>query len=154
MGQMDPAQVAAMMENPVMQQAMEQFASNPEMMQSMMANNPMLQSMASQNPQVMEAMRNPALMRQLMNPETLRSMAHLQQLTSALQGGAGGMAAPAGPNMATMTQEQLEDHFRTQLGQLRDMGFLDTQMCVNALRATGGNVNAAVERLLSQFGDN
>lgn len=68
--------------------------------------------------------------------------------------GAGGMAAPAGPNMATMTQEQLEDHFRTQLGQLRDMGFLDTQMCVNALRATGGNVNAAVERLLSQFGDN
>ena len=35
------------------------------------------------------------------------------------------------------------------LTQLCDMGFLDTDANLRALMATGGNVNAAVERLLS-----
>lgn len=58
-------------------------------------------------------------------------------------------AAAAAP---AMTQDQLEQLYATQLQQLRDMGFMDTGMCINALQRSGGNVNLAVERLLSQFG--
>ncbi|KAI3888535.1 hypothetical protein MKW92_035064 [Papaver armeniacum] len=41
-----------------------------------------------------------------------------------------------------------EELYATQLSQLQEMGFFDTQENIRALRATSGNVNAAVERLL------
>ncbi|CAN1306928.1 Ubiquitin domain-containing protein DSK2a [Linum perenne] len=43
-----------------------------------------------------------------------------------------------------------EEPYETQLSQLREMGFLDTQENIRALRATDGNVDAAVELLLKQ----
>lgn len=45
-----------------------------------------------------------------------------------------------------------EEAYREQLQQLRDMGFINTEANIAALQATGGNVNAAVERLLNQLG--
>ena len=39
--------------------------------------------------------------------------------------------------------------FASQISQLCDMGFMDSEANLRALVATGGNVNAAVERLLS-----
>ena len=51
-------------------------------------------------------------------------------------------AAPAAPAVSP------EIHFASQISQLCDMGFFDTEANVRALTATGGNVNAAVERLL------
>lgn len=45
-----------------------------------------------------------------------------------------------------------QEAFREQLQQLRDMGFINTEANLAALQATGGNVNAAVERLLNQLG--
>lgn len=42
-----------------------------------------------------------------------------------------------------------EEVYATQLEQLRDMGFFDQAENLRALNATGGNVHAAVERLLN-----
>lgn len=56
-------------------------------------------------------------------------------------GGAGGGALPPVANP--------EETYAPQLQQLRDMGFGNHQENIRALQATGGNVNAAVERLLS-----
>jgi len=68
-------------------------------------------------------------------------------------GPTGGGVPNAGVNAPpTMSREQLEQMYSSQLQQLRDMGFMDTEMCINALRSSGGNVNLAVERLLNQFG--
>eukprot|EP00775_Hariotina_reticulata_P004258 gene4258-4509_t len=53
-------------------------------------------------------------------------------------GGLGGPAPVADP--ATT--------YATQIQQLQDMGFYDREAIVRALQATGGNVNAAVDRLL------
>lgn len=44
-------------------------------------------------------------------------------------------------------QLQLEAHFRVQLEQLRAMGFLNLEANLQALIATGGDVDAAVEKL-------
>ena len=41
-----------------------------------------------------------------------------------------------------------ETAFATQLSQLEGMGFVDRQRNIAALQRTGGNVEAAVERLL------
>merc|ERR1712150_40922 len=47
----------------------------------------------------------------------------------------------------TMTPEQ---RFQTQLTALNDMGFTDREANIRALTACNGNVNRAVERLLSE----
>ena len=51
-----------------------------------------------------------------------------------------------------MSQEQLEEMYSTQLAQLRDMGFLDKTMCLQALQQSQGNVSAAIDNLLNRFG--
>lgn len=45
-----------------------------------------------------------------------------------------------------------EELYATQLSQLQEMGFFDTEENIRALRATSGNVHAAVERLLGNSG--
>ena len=44
------------------------------------------------------------------------------------------------------------ERFGAQLQQMRDMGFYDETANIRALTATNGNVSAAVERVLSEFG--
>lgn len=61
-------------------------------------------------------------------------------------GGFPGMGGPAGGSGA---QQPPRERFATQLGQLRDMGFTDEEAALRALQATGGNVQAAIDRLLS-----
>lgn len=48
---------------------------------------------------------------------------------------------------ANLQQLQPETHFRVQLEQLRAMGFLNPEANLQALIATGGDVDAAVEKL-------
>jgi len=61
-------------------------------------------------------------------------------------GGAG--AAPVAPPPSAPAQAA-EIRYAAQISQLCDMGFFDAEANLRALVATGGNVNAAVERLLS-----
>ncbi|MQM04771.1 hypothetical protein Taro_037575 [Colocasia esculenta] len=63
----------------------------------------------------------------------------------------GGLAAGGlnAPNTSDVPPEQL---YATQLSQLQEMGFFDTQENIRALSATAGNVHAAVERLLGNPG--
>ncbi|GMH23638.1 hypothetical protein Nepgr_025481 [Nepenthes gracilis] len=61
--------------------------------------------------------------------------------------GAGGLGAPE--NSSNVPPEDL---YATQLSQLQEMGFFDTQENIRALRAARGNVHAAVERLLDNLG--
>ena len=72
-------------------------------------------------------------------------------MLSQLQGLLGGSAAGGGFGGLGATPPPVADPemvYATQLQQLQDMGFYDRQANIVALTATGGNVNAAVERLL------
>ena len=64
-----------------------------------------------------------------------------------LMGGLGGGAfgAPAAP----ADDRPPEVRFESQLEQLQSMGFYDREANIRALTAANGNVNVAVERLLS-----
>ena len=66
--------------------------------------------------------------------------------SSLLGGGMGGGNVTAPPSTASTPPEE---RFATQLQQLEGMGFGDRAANIRALTATQGNVNAAVERLLS-----
>ncbi|GAB2215497.1 hypothetical protein Droror1_Dr00019884 [Drosera rotundifolia] len=53
--------------------------------------------------------------------------------------GVGGLNAPSASNVPP------EELYATQLSQLQEMGFIDTQENIRALQASHGNVHAAVE---------
>lgn len=75
-------------------------------------------------------------------------------------GGAGGldmnsllsMFGGLGSNIGANPDVPPEQLYAAQLSQLQEMGFFDTQENLRALSAVGGNVNAAVERLLGNSG--
>ena len=63
--------------------------------------------------------------------------------------GLGGMGGLMG-NTAGNNQQPPEERFSSQLDQLSAMGFNDRQANIQALVATRGDVNAAVERLINR----
>ncbi|XP_009373398.2 ubiquitin domain-containing protein DSK2a [Pyrus x bretschneideri] len=174
-GMPDANAMNQLLQNPAISQMMQSMLSNPQYMNQIL--NPQLRGMVDSNPQLREMMQNPELLRQLTNPETMQQMLALQQslfsgnrqqptqdptLTGGATGapnntglemlmnmfgglGAGSLAT-ANPNVPP------EELYETQLRQLQEMGFFDTQENIRALQATSGNVHAAVERLLGNPG--
>lgn len=169
--------MSQLLQNPAVSQMMQSLLSNPQYMEQIVSQNPQLRSMFDSNPQLREMMQNPEVLRQLTSPQMMQQMMSLQQLLPQLNQpqstldptqtgtpgsqnnmgldmlmsmfgglGAGGMAVP---NVPDVPPEQL---YATQLSQLHEMGFFDVQENIRALRATSGNVHAAVERLLGNFG--
>ncbi|XP_044500396.1 ubiquitin domain-containing protein DSK2a-like isoform X2 [Mangifera indica] len=168
-----------MMQNPAISQMMQSLLSNPQYMNQILGHNPQIRSILDSNSQLREMMQNPEFLRQLTSPETMQQMLTLQQSLLAQLGrsqspqepgqtglgagapnnlgglemlmnmfgglGAGSLAAPR----SDVPPEQL---YATQLSQLQEMGFFDTQENIRALIATAGNVHAAVERLLGNSG--
>ncbi|KAH8027201.1 hypothetical protein HPB51_003643 [Rhipicephalus microplus] len=61
-------------------------------------------------------------------------------------------SSPAGAAPAEVTDPAVT--YQNQLQQLRDMGIANDATCLQALVATGGDVQAALELLFSDFGDN
>ncbi|CAG8576429.1 2367_t:CDS:2 [Rhizophagus irregularis] len=155
--------------------AFEQFLNNPAMMQyisTLLQDPQFMENMAALNPQIAQLapmMQDPEFQALLSNPEALRGMASLMTpgpFTGApnlinttnttppfnpllsLLAGAGNpnstlWETPAAP------QQPPEERFQVQLQQLNEMGFWDAQKNIRALLACGGNVQAAIEYLLS-----
>ena len=141
------AQMNQMMQNPeVMDSMINMMTSNPELMQNVLAMNPRFQSL-------------PPEMRQMMaNPEFLRMAMTMN--SSLMSGNAGNQANPFGafpfPTPSAQATPSAPDsnvppesRFQSQLSQLNEMGFFNADENIRALLATGGNVNAAIERLLN-----
>ncbi|TYJ40733.1 hypothetical protein E1A91_A04G161500v1 [Gossypium mustelinum] len=177
-GMPDASQLTQLLQNPAISQMMQSIMSDPQYMNQIMNLNPQLRGMFDMNPQLREMMQNPEVLRQMFSPETMQQMLALQQsllslnrqqstLDSAQTGGttaapgtanldllmnmfgglgAGGLGVPNQPDVPP------EELYATQLSQLQEMGFYDTQENIRALRATAGNVHAAVERLLGNSG--
>ena len=53
---------------------------------------------------------------------------------------------------AATNNQNLRQVYAVQLQSMRDMGFINDEANIAALKETGGNVNAAVERLLNMLG--
>uniref|UniRef100_A0A453J2S3 Ubiquitin-like domain-containing protein n=2 Tax=Aegilops tauschii subsp. strangulata TaxID=200361 RepID=A0A453J2S3_AEGTS len=177
-GGSDASLLNQVIQNPAMMQMMQNIMSNPQTMNQLLNMNPNVRNMMESNTQMREMFQNPEFLRQLTSPETLQQLASFQQaLTSQLgQQAAGqertqagttpgnvnlnslmsmfsGLGAGGGlggvPNIPTVPPEE---RYATQLAQLQEMGFFDPQENIRALLATNGNVHAAVERLLGNFG--
>jgi len=161
-GNISPEQITQMMQNPAFQQMAQSALSSPGMMDRMAESIPGMRNAMDSNPAMRQMMSNPETMRNMMNPENIQALMQLQQALRTLeQGGLGQMfSLPEGQNLGSLfggaagripPVADPETTYANQLQQLQEMGFIDSEANVTALQATGGNVNAAVERLLSQM---
>ena len=142
------AQMSQMLQNPeTMNSVINLMTSNPELMQNLLATNPRFQAMP---PEIRQMMANPEFIRMTMAMSMNPSMNPLTN--PAVNSGtpqANPLSAFSFPSPAPASNELPEIRFQTQLAQLNDMGFFDPDENIRALLATGGNVNAAIERLLN-----
>lgn len=180
----NPEALLQMMDNPMMQQMMQQMFSNPDTLESMLTSNPMTRNMMESNPAMRDMLRNPQFLQSMSNPDTLRAMLQLQGAMGNMQGAMGNMGtqpaanpfpmfgAPQGqanpyaslfPQAAASGQPSAANPFaaipqqpparpeilyREQLNSLNSMGFTNAEANLNALVQTGGNIEAAIDRLL------
>ncbi|KAL5562352.1 hypothetical protein UlMin_032099 [Ulmus minor] len=161
----------SMLSNP---QYMNQMLNSNPQLRGMVDGNQLREMM--QNPELLRQLMNPETIQQLLTLQQslLSQLNRLQPNQDSTQTGAatgtpannnglellmnmfgglgagglgvGGLAVPNNPDVPP------EELYATQLSQLQEMGFFDTQENIQALRATSGNVHAAVERLLGNPG--
>jgi ubiquilin len=179
-GMPDPALLTQMMQNPAISQMMQSMLSNPQTLSQILgAANTEQRGMPDLN-SLRDVMQNPEFLSLFSSPETLQQLMSFQQALLSQQQSAresgqtgGGTGTGTGPfnNMGlemlssmfgglgagslaaqNRSNEPPEQLYATQLTQLQEMGFFDTQENIRALIATSGNVHAAVERLLGNSG--
>lgn len=167
--------ILTMMErDPRMQEMMDQMmAQNPGMVREILQANPIAASMT----QNMTDEQLAQMMRSTMNPTTLRSMMQMQQQMGGIAGtdrgsdglnpwmmGSGapsnaldfssllGTPVPGLPNHWALNTEQTQPQQRyvRQLQQMSDMGFDDEAAAIAALQSAHGNLNRAVDLLLTE----
>ncbi|XP_040901301.1 ubiquilin-4-like [Toxotes jaculatrix] len=162
--------------NPQMQQLMERnpdvsrMLNNPELMRQM--QNPETLSMLT-NPRAIQALVQIQQGLQTLQAEVPDFMSSLSPRGLTVPPTTGGsvppenhsapaMASGSSPSQQQLMQQMLqmfagggaslqspEVRFRQQLDQLNAMGFINREANLQALIATGGDVNAAIERLLA-----
>merc|ERR1711963_470617 len=124
------------MQNPQTQQLM----SNPEALAAIMQIQQGMDRLRAAAPDLYQSMGLPSLPLNLVpNPAAAGSTSTSTAPAGATTGSTG--SAPA-------AEQPPEERFASQLDQLASMGFVDRQANIQALIATMGDVNAAVERLL------
>ncbi|TDH67190.1 hypothetical protein CCR75_003365 [Bremia lactucae] len=146
---MNPQMAAVMNANPQMRQMM----SNPEFLRQAMNPNNLQAMMQMQN--AMNQLRSSGLMPGLdtMNSGAVAGGADTTRASNPSTGNPFAMFGDfngAGFNAAANTSvSNPAEVYASQLTQLSDMGFTNQEQNIRALQATMGNVQAAVDRLLS-----
>merc|ERR1719237_1347967 len=154
-------QLLQQMQNPQTQQLM----SNPEALAAIMQIQQGMDRLRAAAPELYQSMGLPTLPPNLVPSPAAAGSPGTPAAPAGSTPGSGGAPTPAAgqPNQEQFSQfmtqmmgqmragnpEQApEERFASQLDQLASMGFVDRQANIQALIATMGDVNAAVERLL------
>jgi len=82
---LDVNTMMGLLNNPMVQQSMNQLLQNPAMLQQMLQNNPMANQLMQNNPIVAHMLQNPDVLRQMANPQLLNQVLQAQ----GMQGQAG-----------------------------------------------------------------
>ena len=138
----DPSAMAAMLQDPNMQQLMASMFKPP-------TAQPSSQATAQPNSQAATPFANPNFIGSLFDPSLMTAMGALQSSLPSLPGGSqpGNFSGAFSDFTSAMTANP-EVRFRSQLHALRGMGFTDVSANIRALQSSNGNVNRAIDILI------
>jgi len=150
----------------MMEMAMQMMSNNPDLIRTALAGQGVDPETAQQ---MTTAMQNPNVIRALQQIqegyETLRREAPQLVLPGMPSGGSPAATPSASNDMMRQMLQQMsgmgttnsgqpvqdpETRFASQLEQLANMGFTNRTANIEELQRTGGNVEAAIDRLLSR----
>ncbi|KAJ1656776.1 hypothetical protein IWQ61_003709 [Dispira simplex] len=83
----DPNRLSHLLENPMVQQTIQQMLNNPQMLEMMIASNSDIASLMS--PQIRQVFQNPEAMRTLLDPNVMRGLITLQNVMTGRSTGTG-----------------------------------------------------------------
>ncbi|KAH8738911.1 DSK2 like protein with a ubiquitin domain [Cryptosporidium ryanae] len=171
---------SSLMNSPLFQQSMNELANNPQLVQNILRSNPIFNQLSANNPMFNQMINNPDMLRAMLNPQMIQTVLNsgglnnpgfngspLSSMNSAFNpsqinnifndpGIASIMSGIAnngnlnGASNATANSIPSAQLYSSQLNQLRDMGFIDNDACLLALQETGGDINAAINKLLER----
>ena len=162
-GGLGAEQIGQAMNNPAVRQQVASLMQNPELIRNLLQNHPLGQQLSQQNPQLAQMFSDPNFASQLSG---MMGMFGGVPAGGAQGGGAGNLppinfenllgsaSFPPNPTAAsTPTTPDLppEEKYREQISKLNEMGFLNKELNIQALTQSMGNVDVAVEKLLSWF---
>lgn len=178
MPDIDPQTAAALLNSPMVQEMIQQISNNPHLLRNIVESNPYLQPMVAQNQMLNQMMNNPELIRTMMRPGMLQAglqmhQAMQQQYQTNQQNPENQTNPPTDPllnplfnplfntganpfnpgtnpfNVPVQTDNRPpEERYSSQLQVMEEMGFIDRNANIEALKASGGDVSAAINRLL------
>ena len=116
-----------MLENPMINQMMQNVLNNPEQLRMMMDANPMMRQLRETNPQMAAMMDNPETMRAMLDPNNIRAIAQMEQAMNQLSGsfpgiGLGGSIPPLPNSSGISAPSQGGLDFSSLLGTSRGAG--------------------------------
>ncbi|KAK6589791.1 DSK2 like with a ubiquitin domain [Cryptosporidium xiaoi] len=171
---------SSLVNSPLFQQSMNELASNPQLIQNILRSNPIFNQLSASNPMFSQMINNPDMLRAMLNPQVIQTVLNSGGLNnpgfngnplSSLSSGFNpsqinnmlndpgiasmmsgimnnGNLSGGGPN-GTINNTTAQQ-YSSQLNQLRDMGFIDNDASLLALQETGGDINAAINKLLER----
>lgn len=170
LGNLDKDSLSKNLNDPNFLQNVQGMFTNPENVQNLVASNPFLQSIVQSSPQLAGMLNDPMMLQMLADPQIFNSflsmMGGVEGVQSMLAGAGTGAPSQQTETKTTTTQPQpqtnaaqpsasqsnpLEEKYRSQLEQMRMMGFGNKSMNIQALEATNGDVEAAVDRLIGMI---
>ncbi|TRY52118.1 Ubiquilin [Cryptosporidium tyzzeri] len=168
----------SLMNSPIFQQSINELANNPQLVRNILHSNPMFAQLSANNPMLDQMLNNPEMMRMMLNPQMIQSVLNSNNMNSSaansspfssLNGGGpnvtqingllndssiasmlSGVANGANRSVNSNAPNPAPQMYATQLSQLRDMGFIDTDASLSALQESGGDINAAINKLLER----
>jgi ubiquilin len=102
---LDVNTMMGLLNNPLVQQSMNQLLQNPAMLQQMLQNNPMANQLMQNNPMVAQMLQNPDVLRQMANPQLLNQVLMAQGL--GMQGQAGQQPGQQQEQQQQQQQQQM-----------------------------------------------
>lgn len=163
----DSSVQSALLQNPeLLRQTIDMMAANPQLMQTIMQSNPRFRELP---PEVQQMMLSPDVLRMALQGAQLDgaspgqageqpgegrsppSALELDQMQAIMSSMTRSGFNPQSPLQPAASNEPPEARFQQQLAQLNEMGFWDPEENIRVLLQTGGNVAAAIERLLQNL---
>ena len=173
-GNMD--QVMEAMKIPEIAGQVESMMDDPNIMEAML-ENPQIKALCDLNPAIRSMITNKEFMKSMFSPENLEKMKNIQEGNfnqPQFNPNLGNINNNFNfnnnnnfgfnlfnPNMMNMnmnqnnsnnmTIEQLKEKYKNEIQTIKDMGFDNEEKIINALQKTNGNINASIERLISNI---
>eukprot|EP01080_Neovahlkampfia_damariscottae_P010508 gene10508-3030_t len=147
--------VNQMLSNPMYQQMMLQMMQDPGFVDMLIQSNPELAQLSQSNPQLRQMLSSPEFLQSVMQMQGLmgqgQGQGNQQQDFSSMFGGMNLGQQQQQQQQTQLTEDEAKQQFGNVLIQLKDMGFSNEDLNVQAVIACNGDLNLCIDWIMNNM---